>query len=133
MILCFPDLDTFRLVVTSTMLPSAVTVEDDKRLRALRKDAKVSAVLHTAYPVRYWDHDIGPAAPHLLAVEGVRDLTPNPGQAMREAGLDVSIVWVVAALPAGFALMLYHTLVLAWLELRAPDAAPNEGEGTGRP
>jgi dipeptidyl aminopeptidase/acylaminoacyl peptidase len=77
-------------LVTSTMLPSAVTVEDDKRLRALRKDAKVSAVLHTGYPVRYWDHDIGPAAPHLLAMEGVRDLTPNPGQALHEAALDVS-------------------------------------------
>ena len=24
------------------------------------------AVLHEAYPVRYWDHDLGPAAPHLF-------------------------------------------------------------------
>ena len=36
------------------------TVDDDRRLRALRKDNKVSAILHTGYPVRYWDHDLGP-------------------------------------------------------------------------
>ena len=85
------------------MLPSATGIDDDKRLRALRKDAKVSAVLHTGYPVRYWDHDIGPELPHLLARSvrwagakrlgewaGTRDLTPDPGQAMREAELDVS-------------------------------------------
>src|SRR3954451_23231213 len=50
-----------RTLVTTTMLPSATGVDEDKRLRALRKDAKVSAVLHTGYPVRHWDHDIGPA------------------------------------------------------------------------
>ena len=127
------------------MLPSATGIEDDKRLRGLRKDAKVSAVLHTGYPVRYWDHDIGPELPHLLEVPGAggppacrrakqlgewfrragakrlggngsggqersnsgsgsggqersdsgngsggRDLTPDPGQAMRQAELDVS-------------------------------------------
>ena len=35
-------------------------VDDDRRLRALRKDNKVTAVLHTGYPVRHWDHDLGP-------------------------------------------------------------------------
>lgn len=77
-------------LVATTMLPSATGVEDDKRLRALRKDAKVSAVLHTGYPVRHWDHDIGPALPHLLDLDGVRDLTPKPGQALRESAVDVS-------------------------------------------
>ncbi|MDT5301479.1 MAG: hypothetical protein QOG79_4721 [Mycobacterium sp.] len=78
-------------LVNTAMLPSATGVDDDKRLRALRKDAKVSAVLHTGYPVRHWDHDIGPGLPHLLDVSGdPRDLTPGPGQAMREADLDVS-------------------------------------------
>jgi len=77
-------------LVSTSMLPSAKGVDDDKRLRALRKDAKVSAVLHTGYPVRHWDHDIGPAQPHLLDVDGGRDLTPRPGQAMQEVALDVS-------------------------------------------
>ncbi len=93
-------------LVTAALLPSAADAADDKRLRALRKDAKVSAVLHTGYPVRHWDHDIGPEQPHLLQVpdgEGsatpgggrndtalVRDVTADPGQGLRDATLDVS-------------------------------------------
>jgi dipeptidyl aminopeptidase/acylaminoacyl peptidase len=82
-------------LVTSALLPSATDTEDDKRLRALRKDAKVSAVLHTGYPVRHWDHDIGPAQPHLFDVgalerSDVRQLTAHPAQALRDASLDVS-------------------------------------------
>ena len=63
------------------MLPSASGIDDDKRLRALRKDAKVSAVLHTGYPVRYWDHDIGPAQPHLLDRRARPHARAGPGHA----------------------------------------------------
>jgi dipeptidyl aminopeptidase/acylaminoacyl peptidase len=77
-------------LVTAPLMPSATNVEDDKRLRALRKDNKVSAQLHTGYPVRHWDHDIGPAQAHLVDVTGIRDLTPNPGHGLREAEVDVS-------------------------------------------
>jgi TRAP-type C4-dicarboxylate transport system permease small subunit len=41
-----------------------------------------------------------------------------PALRQTEAGLEVSIVWVVSALPAGFALLLYHALVLIYIELR---------------
>ena len=68
-------------MVTAKLLRSAADVDDDERLRTLRKDNKVSAVLHTGYPVRYWDHDLGPDQPHLLDVDGPRDLTPRPGGA----------------------------------------------------
>ena len=77
-------------VVAAKLLRSASGVEDDKRLRALRKDNKVSAVLHSGYPVRYWDHDLGPDHPHLLDIDGPRDLTPQPGDALREVDFDVS-------------------------------------------
>ena len=77
-------------VVAAKLLRSAATVDDDKRLRALRKDNKVSAVLHSGYPVRYWDHDLGPDQPHLLDLDGSRDLTPAPGDALREADFAVS-------------------------------------------
>jgi dipeptidyl aminopeptidase/acylaminoacyl peptidase len=77
-------------VVAAKLLRSAAGVDDDKRLRTLRKDNKVSAVLHSGYPVRYWDHDLGPDHPHLLDVDGSRDLTPQPGDALREADFDVS-------------------------------------------
>jgi dipeptidyl aminopeptidase/acylaminoacyl peptidase len=76
--------------VAAKLLRSAAGIDDDKRLRALRKDNKVSAVLHSGYPVRYWDHDLGPDQPHLLDVDGARDLTPDPGDALREAVFDVS-------------------------------------------
>ncbi len=80
------------VVVTAPMLPSAGTPEDDKRLRALRKDKKVSAILHTGYPVRHWDHDLGPDHAHLLRVESAvaQDITPQPGMALNEATFDIS-------------------------------------------
>jgi dipeptidyl aminopeptidase/acylaminoacyl peptidase len=77
-------------VIGAALLPSARDVDDDRRLRALRNDNKVTAVLHTGYPVRYWDSDLGPDEPHLLSSSGPRDLTPQPGAALREAQFDVS-------------------------------------------
>lgn len=99
------------VVFTTRMLPRAEDGTADDRLRKLRKEKKVSAVLHDGYPVRYWDHDLGPDSPHLLgwhfrpgddvarSVEvaslsiehlKVSDLTPNPGQALLEAEFDLS-------------------------------------------
>ncbi|GAA2243135.1 S9 family peptidase [Promicromonospora sukumoe] len=46
--------------VASSLLPSAKDLKQDAELRKARKDQKVSAILHTGYPVRYWDHDLGP-------------------------------------------------------------------------
>ena len=63
-----------RVVVSAELLPGsdahpADTVEAEAALRALRKKKKVSAILHETYPVRFWDHDLGPAEPHLLALD----------------------------------------------------------------
>ncbi|GAA1961081.1 S9 family peptidase [Microbacterium deminutum] len=58
-----------RLVIGAELLPGADSLEADAKLRALRKEKKVSAILHDAYPVRFWDHDLGPAEPHLLAID----------------------------------------------------------------
>jgi dipeptidyl aminopeptidase/acylaminoacyl peptidase len=57
------------VLVGSDVLPGAVDGADDERLRKLRKEKKVGAILHTSYPVRYWDHDLGPARPHLFTAE----------------------------------------------------------------
>lgn len=54
------------VVAASDVLPRATDAEHDDKLRSARKDKKVAAILHTGYPVRYWDHDLGPATPHLL-------------------------------------------------------------------
>ncbi|ETT29120.1 putative prolyl oligopeptidase family protein [Rhodococcus aetherivorans] len=82
-----------RIVVTADVLGR--TDGDDERIRDARKKRKVSAVLHTGYPVRHWDHDLGPAEPHLLALADgphapLSDLTPGPGGALREASLDLA-------------------------------------------
>jgi dipeptidyl aminopeptidase/acylaminoacyl peptidase len=73
-------------VIGAAMLPAARDVNDDRRLRDLRKDGKVTAILHTDYPVRFWNEDIGPDEPHLLDANGPRDLTPYPGAALLAAG-----------------------------------------------
>jgi dipeptidyl aminopeptidase/acylaminoacyl peptidase len=58
-----------RLVIAADLLPSADSLEADAKLRAARKKLKVAAILHEGYPVRFWDHDLGPAEPHLLALD----------------------------------------------------------------
>ncbi|WP_369370209.1 prolyl oligopeptidase family serine peptidase [Promicromonospora sp. Populi] len=52
------DADT--VSVAAGLLPSAQDLKQDAKLRKARKDQKVSAILHTGYPVRFWDHDLGP-------------------------------------------------------------------------
>ncbi|MGB2923551.1 MAG: S9 family peptidase [Mycobacterium sp.] len=86
------------IVIASSVLPSATDADHDKQLRAARKDNKVSAVLHDGYPVRYWDHNLGPERTHLFGADG-RDLTPDPGDALDHADFDLSRdgAFVVAA------------------------------------
>ena len=101
--------DAGTVLVTSATLPAAVTAEDDEARRKQRTEKKVSAILHTGYPVRYWDHDLGPDEPRLLVGtpgDGPitwRDLTPAPGGALREGtsaittdGTTVVTDWAVA-------------------------------------
>ncbi|WP_298455479.1 prolyl oligopeptidase family serine peptidase [uncultured Cellulomonas sp.] len=95
------------VVVTSDVLPRARDAAHDDELRTARKDKKVSAILHSGYPVRYWDHDLGPAAPHLFTARvtgdlvapaagepeprlDLRDLTPDAGPALREGSASLS-------------------------------------------
>ena len=58
-----------RVVLSAELLPGGETLEAEAKLRALRKKKKVAAILHETYPVRFWDHDLGPAEPHLLALD----------------------------------------------------------------
>lgn len=52
---------------TGTDAPS----DDDSTVDS-RSTSKVSAILHERYPVRHWDHDLGPATPRLFAADPVR-------------------------------------------------------------
>ena len=99
--------DDGTVVLVSPTMPSAVSADDDEKLRTRRREGKVSAILHDSYPVRWWDADLGPDRPRLLAgrvpapVEpgtdpaergrvALTDLTPQPGTALLEAAFDVS-------------------------------------------
>jgi dipeptidyl aminopeptidase/acylaminoacyl peptidase len=95
------DADT--AVVAAEVLPGSRSEEDDAGRRKARKDRKVGAILHSGYPVRYWDMDLGPGEPHFFAVETgkpesllpatvdaaaplkLRDITAGAGPALREA------------------------------------------------
>jgi dipeptidyl aminopeptidase/acylaminoacyl peptidase len=85
--------DTGDVVVSAATMRGGSEAEADEERRTKRKDAGVSAILHEAYPVRHWDHDLGPAVPHVFwagqlppeepagggePVE-LRDLTPDAG------------------------------------------------------
>ncbi|MET0422347.1 MAG: prolyl oligopeptidase family serine peptidase, partial [Actinoplanes sp.] len=100
------------LVLGSSLLPSAADVEADKKLRKTRKDTGVSAILHEEYPVRYWDHDLGPDRTRLLVAPvddetlQLRDLTGHAGRA-----LGVEDDWDLA--PDG------RTLVAVWMVAEA--------------
>jgi dipeptidyl aminopeptidase/acylaminoacyl peptidase len=96
---------------TASTFPGADTVDDDEKRRQARKDAGVTAILHESHPVRYWDHDLGPAESHILFSEpapvgdgrltAVRDLTPdaagNVGEALAVSpdGATVAVEWRV--------------------------------------
>lgn len=92
--------DAGTVVLGAGLLPGAAGLEAEAELRKKRKDLKVEAILHESLPVRFWDHDLGPAEPHLLLVEGdvaapatageaarptLRDLTPRPGRTLDNA------------------------------------------------
>jgi len=89
------------VVCRSMTLPGAVTAEDDAARRTARRTAKVTAVLHDGHPIRFWDHDLGPDRPRLVAAPlggsapaagrpAWTDLTPDAGAALEEAEHDVT-------------------------------------------
>jgi dipeptidyl aminopeptidase/acylaminoacyl peptidase len=87
--------DAGTVVVTSMVMPGAGSAADDEKQRTERKDRKVSAILHSGHPVRFWDHDLGPDEPRLFAAQAGdtadwQDLTPVPGGALMETGHDIT-------------------------------------------
>lgn len=70
--------DSGDIVLSATVFERSTSREadDDKRLK--RKDAKVSAILHDRYPVRFWDHDLGPEQPRLFAGRWTPPAPPAP-------------------------------------------------------
>ena len=106
-------IDSFRVargsglvVLASRTFPSSTSAESDRAIRQERAAGRVTATLHDALPVRFWDEDLAPDEPRLFAgVPGsdgsdgsdgsltLKDLTPHAGPALtalRDQDFDVS-------------------------------------------
>jgi dipeptidyl aminopeptidase/acylaminoacyl peptidase len=81
------------VVVTGTVLAGSANEEDDAERRKARKEAGVAAVLHSGYPVRYWDADLGPEEPRYFGLQdlgedgdrSLADLIPSARGGLRDA------------------------------------------------
>ncbi len=102
--------DAMLVALVSPVLPGVTGAGQDAERRKARSDAGVTAILHEAPPVRYWDHDLGPAELRLHTAEvgpdeagtdeagtdepgdrpGRRDLTPEPGRALDEQHFELT-------------------------------------------
>jgi dipeptidyl aminopeptidase/acylaminoacyl peptidase len=91
--------DSGALAFLSPTLPGSLTAEDDEQLRKRRKDMGVSAILHERYPVRTWDHDLGPAKPRLFSADALggadrfgaaRDLSMGAEEILNEETVAIS-------------------------------------------
>ncbi|MDR6504768.1 prolyl oligopeptidase family serine peptidase [Arthrobacter oryzae] len=69
--------DTGATFVTASILAGSPDEEADEERRKSRKEHKVSAILHSGYPVRYWDADLGPDQPRIFAVEPGEEKEPG--------------------------------------------------------
>ncbi|WP_075742277.1 MULTISPECIES: alpha/beta hydrolase family protein [Actinoalloteichus] len=97
----------------SSVMPSAADLAQDAQIRALRKDTTVSVILHEEFPIRHWDHHLGPDRNRLIIADGredladadgrwpLRDLTGHVGRALGD-----DVVWDIT--PDG------RTVVTGW-------------------
>lgn len=100
-------------IVTGVLVHRGVEDDEaDAAKRKLRKDKKISALLHDTYPVRYWDHDLSSETLRLRAatvttdgdasLTEFRDLTGDVGRAIVDVSLSrdggtLVAAWVVPA------------------------------------
>ncbi|MBD9699305.1 S9 family peptidase [Flavimobilis sp. GY10621] len=94
-------------------------VADDAARRKVRDDAKVTAILHDGYPIRFWDHDLGPSMPRIYALDGSAAETPAADPS-GTSGTDASGADVPAPHPA----TVVDDLAPAVLRDLTPDAGP---------
>ncbi|WP_309070098.1 prolyl oligopeptidase family serine peptidase [Arthrobacter sp.] len=57
------------VVAVAEVLAGSTDEADDEVRRKTRKEAGVAAILHSGYPVRHWDADLGPAEPRYFLLE----------------------------------------------------------------
>ncbi len=86
----------------SSLFPGSENVDEDRRRAKARKDAGVTAQLFESYPIRFWDHWLGPREPRLFwaappaadqgRLEQGAPLAPpaGPGRALDEASFSLT-------------------------------------------
>ncbi len=84
----------------ANLFPGTESLEEDREQGKARADAEVTAELFDFYPIRDWDHYLGPREPRLFtapppaADQGRTDpgraLTPAPGRALDEASFSLT-------------------------------------------
>jgi dipeptidyl aminopeptidase/acylaminoacyl peptidase len=79
--------------------PNTGSWEEDAEREKARKEAGVEAQLFTEYPIRFWDHYLGPRERHLhlaplpeddALVGEIGDLIPSPGRSLDAASFDIT-------------------------------------------
>jgi dipeptidyl aminopeptidase/acylaminoacyl peptidase len=100
------------VVFSASVFPGSADLAADRARHKARKKAGVEALLFEGYPIRRWDHYLGPRERHIFAaplpddpderISAPTDLTPDAGNALVETGYDV--------LPDGSA------VVVCWLD-----------------
>ncbi len=88
------------VVLAVPLHPGAADFAADEAIEKARKDAGVGALLFERYPIRYWDHYLGPRDVRLFTaatptsttetLTDPRDLTGSTQEAMVEPELDLS-------------------------------------------
>jgi dipeptidyl aminopeptidase/acylaminoacyl peptidase len=81
------------VVVAGSRLVRSLDEQDDAARRTTRKDRRITAILHTGMPIRYWDHELGDVSPRLLvrSADGeLRDPAPDAGPALVNADYSIS-------------------------------------------
>ena len=81
------------LVMTGSRLTYSADHDDAER-RKTRKDRRISAILHTGMPIRYWDHELGEESPRLLHLDSTagqpRDLAPDATTELLQTAYSIS-------------------------------------------
>lgn len=86
------------LIIRAQLYPGSGGLSDDLKKGKKRKEAGVSAILYDTFPIRYWDHDLGPRWSRLLRLGGVtgaerpnaEELTGDAVNNLEEASVCVS-------------------------------------------
>ncbi len=84
------------VVFRAPVHPGSATFREDQERETARSKAGVVAKLYESYPIRFWDHYLGPRESHLYLLglgddvaREPRDLTPDAGRALDETAFDV--------------------------------------------